>query len=93
MVKPVVKLAGLIGFVLIIFSKEKVEDEFIMTVRLRAAAISFFTVIISVVIQLMLQLFTNEIVLSTDAILMQQCIFYLISFQVQKTGILTYKQK
>ena len=93
LIKICMKLFVLTGFTFIIFSKEKVEDEFISIGRLRAGAISFFTIITLIILRLFVSLFTDSFAQSTESIILQQCIFYLVFFQLYKSGSWTFKRK
>ena len=93
LVKKLMKLFVFTGFTFLIFSKEKVEDEFITIGRLRAGAISFFTIITLIILRLFVSLFTDSFAQSTESIILQQCIFYLVFFQLYKSGSWTFKSK
>ena len=92
-IKTLVKVFSFIGFIMIVFSKEKIEDEFVNLCRLRAGAWSFFTVIVLYIIDLLISLASGSLPQSMGSILAQQCIFYILSFQSLKSGILTFKKK
>src|SRR5947209_3447869 len=79
----------LTGFLLFIFAKEKVEDEFADFCRLTAYRYSFIFGLVSV---LLYPIFKNNNLDSSYHLLLLECIFYLIIFYATKKGLIRYEK-
>ena len=79
--KPILQSVIILGLTLIIFSKDKMEDERNNLLRLQAFAFSFIIVIVQFVISPFLQINYTNVAFS---IVLQMCFVYLIYFTFSK---------
>ncbi len=91
--KSIVSIIAIIGFALIIFSREKIEDEFIENCRLKAFAMSFVIGIITYLIYEILNLFDKDATRSVFQSLFNQCIFYVVYFFLLKNNFYIKHEK
>lgn len=86
--KPLVINAVILGLSVIIWSKDKVEDEMILTIRLRAMAGSFVAGVVYVFVAPILDfLFTDPVgIIDAQQVVLYMLIGYLLSYYIQKTA-------
>ena len=79
--KPILQSVMILGLTLIIFSKDKMEDERNNLLRLQAFAFSFIIIIVQFLISPLLQINYTNVAFS---MVLQMCFVYLIYFTFSK---------
>jgi hypothetical protein len=85
--REIAKTAIIIGFLLVVLSKEKIEDEFVASCRLRAFRIALIACIVYF-LQDAFGTFGGNIFHSSFGLLIMQLIVYWFTFLLLKTGVL-----
>lgn len=91
--KSIASIIAIIGFALIIFSREKIEDEFIENCRLKAFAISFSIGITTYIIYEILFIIDKEPSRTIFQALFNQCLFYVVYFYLLKNNFYRKNEK
>lgn len=91
--KSIVSIIAIIGFALIIFSKEKIEDEFIEHCRLKAFAVSFSVGITTFIVFEIASILDKEAGKTIFQALFNQCLFYIVHFFLLKNNFYTKNEK
>ncbi|MFT3824144.1 MAG: hypothetical protein QM731_09495 [Chitinophagaceae bacterium] len=84
--REVARTVVLLGMFLIIASREKEEDEFIDSCRLRAAIVAFVFGIVIYIVNTFMQFKDVQNIFSAFRVLFSQSLFYLIAFNLYKRG-------
>jgi hypothetical protein len=91
--KSIVSIIAIIGFALIIFSKEKIEDEFIEHCRLKAFAVSFSIGITTFIVFEIASILDKEAGQTIFQALFNQCLFYVVYFFLLKNNFYSKNEK
>ena len=76
------------GFALVIFSREKTEDEFIESCRLKSFALSFTIGITSYIINEVIHIIDSDSTKTIFQSLFNQCLFYVVIFYMLKNNFI-----
>ena len=75
------EILGILGILIYMISKEKIEDDYINKLRLESYQL---TAIIGLVVSILLYSFTKDLKLTLDYFIMLYLIFYLVIFFIKK---------
>ena len=93
LLKSISSISIIAGFALIIFSKEKIEDEFIEHCRLRAFAAAFIVGIVSYIINEIFDIIDTDTNKTIFQLLFNQCLFYFAVFYLLKNNLVSKNEK
>ncbi len=93
LLKLISSISIIAGFALIIFSKEKNEDEFIEHCRLRAFARAFIVGIVSYIINEIFHIIDTDTNKTIFQFLFNQCLFYFAVFYLLKNNLVSKNEK
>lgn len=79
------------GFALVIFSREKIEDEFVENCRTKSFALSFTIGIVSYIINEVFHIIDSDSNKTIFQSLFNQCLFYVVVFYMLKKNFIAKK--
>ena len=93
LLKSIASILIMAGMALVIFSREKIEDEFIENCRLKSFAISFTVGIVSYIINEVFYIIDSDSSKTIFQSLFNQCLFYIVVFYMLKNNFIAKNEK
>ena len=93
LLKSIASIVIMAGMALVIFSREKIEDEFIENCRLKSFALSFTVGIVSYIINEVFHIIDSDSGKTIFQSFFNQCLFYIVVFYMLKNNFIAKNEK